>query len=138
LEEPTAVRFARALHHCWRESETDAEPDAAEGYNRKAAARILSEISERDREVLRSFYVEGQPPSKICREMDVTEAEFQLIKSSAKARFAKLTRPSAIDKRLDRGRRARAGDAPARDAAPVHATETAATPAEKPLETNRD
>jgi RNA polymerase sigma-70 factor, ECF subfamily len=52
--------------------------------------RILRSIGKRDREVLIRFYLEEQTPERICREMGLTETQFRLIKSRAKARFGEL------------------------------------------------
>jgi RNA polymerase sigma factor (sigma-70 family) len=58
--------------------------------NSELAHRILNSLNERDREVLVRFYLEEQPPEQICREMNLTENQFRLIKSRAKARFGAL------------------------------------------------
>jgi RNA polymerase sigma-70 factor (ECF subfamily) len=54
------------------------------------AARILQSISKRDREILTRFYLNEQTQEQICREMRLTETQFRLIKSRAKARFGEL------------------------------------------------
>src|SRR5271168_3960331 len=46
----------------------------------------LSALSERDREILVRFYLKEQPQEQICREMDLTETQFRLLKSRAKAK----------------------------------------------------
>ena len=58
---------------------------------------MLREMSDRDFEVLSRFYLREQPPKQICTEMGLTQIQFQLLKSRAKARLAdrmgkKLTR----------------------------------------------
>ena len=57
--------------------------------NDEIALRILKGMCERDREVLIRFYLEEQPAEQICREMNLTETQFRLIKSRAKAHFGK-------------------------------------------------
>jgi DNA-directed RNA polymerase specialized sigma24 family protein len=52
------------------------------------AAGILAALSARDREVLMRFYCHGQAAERIQADMGVTETEFRLIKSRAKAGFA--------------------------------------------------
>jgi RNA polymerase sigma-70 factor (ECF subfamily) len=52
----------------------------------------LREISERDREILTRFYIREQPQEEICREMDLSETQFRLLKSRAKARFGEMGR----------------------------------------------
>jgi RNA polymerase sigma-70 factor, ECF subfamily len=68
----------------------DPERGAIERQNDELAMRILRSIGKRDREVLTRFYLEEQSPERICREMGLTETQFRLIKSRAKARFGEL------------------------------------------------
>jgi len=56
------------------------------------AMRILGSLHKRDREVLVRFYLQEQAPTQICTEMALTETQFRLIKSRAKARFGELGR----------------------------------------------
>jgi len=58
--------------------------------NYEVAMRVLNGLPERDREVLVRFYLREQPALEICREMGLTETQFRLIKSRAKARYGKL------------------------------------------------
>jgi len=51
---------------------------------------VLGALSDRDREVLTRFYLEEQCEAKICKEMNLTETQFRLLKSRAKARFGQL------------------------------------------------
>jgi RNA polymerase sigma-70 factor (ECF subfamily) len=60
--------------------------------NRKLIAAILEEISPRDREVLTRFYLYEQTQEQICAEMGLSETQFRLLKSRAKARFGELGR----------------------------------------------
>jgi DNA-directed RNA polymerase specialized sigma24 family protein len=69
----------------------------------EVARRILSAMREREREVLVRFYLEEQPAPEICRAMGLTETQFRLLKSRAKARFGSLCRS-----RLAHGVRTRA------------------------------
>jgi RNA polymerase sigma-70 factor, ECF subfamily len=48
---------------------------------------ILEVMSDKDREILRRFYVEEQHPDQICSEMNLSITQFRLLKSRAKARF---------------------------------------------------
>lgn len=54
------------------------------------AMRLLRSLPERDREVLTRFYLKEQCADKICAEMNLTETQFRLIKSRAKARYGEL------------------------------------------------
>lgn len=68
----------------------DPERGAIERQNDALAMRILQSIGKRDREVLIRFYLNEQRPETICQEMGLTETQFRLIKSRAKARFGEL------------------------------------------------
>jgi RNA polymerase sigma-70 factor (ECF subfamily) len=54
------------------------------------ALGLLNCLNLRDREVLVRFYLNEQNPTQICRDMSLTETQFRLLKSRAKARFGKL------------------------------------------------
>jgi DNA-directed RNA polymerase specialized sigma24 family protein len=82
----------RSLDDCFqlRDKGPDPEHLAIHEQNTEIALRILKSIGKRDREVLIRFYLEEQPAEQICREMNLTETQFRLIKSRAKARFGKM------------------------------------------------
>ena len=54
------------------------------------AASVLKTISKRDREILTRFYLQEQSQEQICREMSLTETQFRLLKSRAKAKFGEM------------------------------------------------
>jgi len=54
------------------------------------AMRVLKGLNRRDREVLTRFYLKEESAEQIRREMRLSETQFRLIKSRAKARFAEL------------------------------------------------
>jgi RNA polymerase sigma-70 factor (ECF subfamily) len=54
------------------------------------AHRILANMRPREREILVRFYMKEQPPAEICREMQLSETQYRLLKSRAKARLGKL------------------------------------------------
>ncbi len=58
----------------------------------EVALRVLKSLHEREREVLVRFYLKEQKAEQICREMELTETQFRLTKSRAKARFSELAR----------------------------------------------
>lgn len=78
----------------FQESVSDQRPDpereAIERESLGLAMRILQSIPKRDREVLTRFYLNEEPAEEICRNMDLSETQFRLIKSRAKARFGEL------------------------------------------------
>jgi RNA polymerase sigma-70 factor (ECF subfamily) len=61
---------------------------------------ILSQLSERDREILTRFYLHEEAQEDICREMTLTETQFRLLKSRAKARFGELGKRKLQQKML--------------------------------------
>lgn len=50
---------------------------------------LLASASARDREILTRFYLYEQTRQQICDEMDLTETQFRLAKSRAKARVGR-------------------------------------------------
>src|SRR5258708_10893653 len=52
--------------------------------------RVLAQLADRDREVLTRFYLREQTQEQICTEMELSETQFRLLKSRAKARFGEL------------------------------------------------
>jgi RNA polymerase sigma-70 factor (ECF subfamily) len=71
-----------------------------------AMLKVLQSLSEREREVLERFYLHEQSPERIQTEMGMTETQFRLTKSRAKARFALLGKqlggPPAIRRTVQR------------------------------------
>jgi RNA polymerase sigma-70 factor (ECF subfamily) len=52
----------------------------------------LQALSQRDRDILVRFYLKEQPQEQICQEMSLTETQFRLLKSRAKAKFGEIGR----------------------------------------------
>jgi RNA polymerase sigma factor (sigma-70 family) len=73
-----------------RDLRPNPEHSVIERQNMEVAMRLLNGIPKRDREVLIRFYLREQPPSEICADLGLTETQFRLIKSRAKARFGEL------------------------------------------------
>lgn len=74
------------------DSRQDPEQEAIGRQRTQLMVQILQEISPRDREVLTRFYLYGQEQDRICLDMNLTETQFRLLKSRAKARFGDLGR----------------------------------------------
>jgi RNA polymerase sigma-70 factor (ECF subfamily) len=78
----------------FQESVSDHRPDpeheAIERQNIGLAMRVLKSIPKRDREVLTRFYLNEETAAEICLNMNLSETQFRLIKSRAKARFGEL------------------------------------------------
>ena len=68
------------------------ESRVIERQNTDLAKRVLNSLPKREREVLTRFYLREQSPRQICRDMSLTETQFRLTKSRAKARFTELGR----------------------------------------------
>jgi RNA polymerase sigma-70 factor (ECF subfamily) len=51
---------------------------------------VLRALSARDREILTRFYLDEQSQEAICCEMELSETQFRLLKSRAKARFGEI------------------------------------------------
>jgi RNA polymerase sigma-70 factor (ECF subfamily) len=62
--------------------------------------RVLGELSDRDREILTRFYLLEQGQDQICSEMALSETQFRLLKSRAKARFGELGRKKLTHRAL--------------------------------------
>jgi RNA polymerase sigma-70 factor, ECF subfamily len=52
----------------------------------------LAALSERDRDILVRFYLKEQTQEQICQDMNLTETQFRLLKSRAKAKFGEVGR----------------------------------------------
>ena len=52
----------------------------------------LQALSKRDRDILIRFYLQEQSQEEICKEMSLTETQFRLLKSRAKAKFGDIGR----------------------------------------------
>jgi RNA polymerase sigma-70 factor (ECF subfamily) len=68
----------------------DPEEKAIQQQHEDIARRVLNSISKRDREILTRFYLLEQSQQLICEQMNLTETQFRLLKSRAKARFGEL------------------------------------------------
>ena len=84
----TEVGLEPALHLAG--PDVSPERRAMEQQNQDVAMRVLQSLPKRDREVLVRFYLKEQTAEQICREMDLTDTQFRLIKSRAKARYGEL------------------------------------------------
>lgn len=81
--------------------DTRADPEAAVAAQERTdiMREFLMGLSQRDREVLTRFYLLEQSKPQICQEMSLTETQFRLLKSRAKARFVKLAQVEAAVRR---------------------------------------
>ncbi len=56
----------------------------------EAMKQTLADVSPRDREILRRFYLQGQSREEICNDMDFPESQFRLLKTRVRLRFDEL------------------------------------------------
>jgi len=68
----------------------DPEETAIRQQRKDLMVRVLQRMGRRDREILTRFYLHEQTQEQICEEMSLTETQFRLLKSRAKARFGDL------------------------------------------------
>jgi RNA polymerase sigma factor (sigma-70 family) len=68
------------------------EQVAIEQQQEATAKKVLQGISRRDREILTRFYLLEETQDQICAGMNLSETQFRLLKSRAKARFGDLGR----------------------------------------------
>ena len=68
----------------------DPEQNMAHQQKGEFMREILRQLSDRDREILTRFYLHEQTQEEICTDMGLTETQFRLLKSRAKARFGEL------------------------------------------------
>ena len=69
---------------------TNPEVAAMASQRTELARSVLKKMTDRDREILTRFYLREQTQEQICDEMDLTDTQFRLLKSRAKARFAEV------------------------------------------------
>lgn len=61
---------------------------------------ILRQLSDRDADILTRFYLHEETQAEICEGMNLTETQFRLLKSRAKARFGELGKRKLQQKML--------------------------------------
>ena len=83
---------------CVADRRITAEQRFAFGQKVELMRSVLNELSKRNRDILVRSYLNEQSPGRICQEMNLTETQFRLLKSRAKAQFGNLGK-----QRLHRG-----------------------------------
>jgi RNA polymerase sigma-70 factor, ECF subfamily len=106
-----AAHIDRVVHNRREQAEFDSTVRVADPHgNPEEAAifrqriglirQVLRELSDRDREILTRFYIDEQSQDQICSQMGLTETQFRLLKSRAKARFGELGKKKLVHKSL--------------------------------------
>lgn len=67
--------------------ERGVRPDAEIFELRDAIDSGLAELADRDRAILRSLYLDGKDKDEICKEWNMTDAQFRVVLFRAKERF---------------------------------------------------
>ncbi len=70
--------------------ETRVRPDAEIFEMRDAIDHGLGELAERDRDILRALYLEGREKEDICRDWNMSDAQFRVVLFRAKERFRRV------------------------------------------------
>lgn len=78
------------------------EETAMESEKHEIITRALESLTDRQREILIRFYLMEQTQERICREMRLTDTQFRLMKSRAKALFGRTGRKTLIRESLER------------------------------------
>ncbi len=73
-----------------KDSNRDPEQITMDREREALATKMLKSISRRERDVLTRFYLTEQSQEQICTDMNLTDTQFRLLKSHAKARFGEL------------------------------------------------
>jgi RNA polymerase sigma-70 factor, ECF subfamily len=66
------------------------EQEAIGRQNAALMNSALAALSPRDRDILVRFYLREQSQEQICKEMELSETQFRLLKSRAKAKFGEI------------------------------------------------
>ena len=83
-------------------AEPTPEQRATAHQNAAIMRQVLKKMSAQNREILTRFYLREEPPERICMELGLTETQFNLLKSRAKARLTALVQRKLSRNRLSR------------------------------------
>jgi RNA polymerase sigma factor (sigma-70 family) len=68
------------------------EQQAMKEQQMQLIAKVLRGMNGRDRDILTRFYLHEQSQEQICADMNLTDTQYRLLKSRAKARFGDIGR----------------------------------------------
>jgi RNA polymerase sigma-70 factor (ECF subfamily) len=66
------------------------EQEAIAKQKKELMKSVLQSLCERDRDILIRFYLNEEPQEQICRDLSLSDTQFRLLKSRAKARFGEI------------------------------------------------
>lgn len=78
------------------------EENAIDSEKHQIVTRALEALTERQREILIRFYLLEQSQERICQDMQLSDNQFRLMKSRAKACFGRSGRKTLIRESLER------------------------------------
>jgi RNA polymerase sigma-70 factor (ECF subfamily) len=81
--------------------DTGVRPDAEVFEMRDAIDHSLGDLTERDRAILQSLYLEGREKEAICRQWGMTDAQFRVVLFRAKERFRRAYEARNVTKPVD-------------------------------------
>jgi len=90
LEYRRRVRREPAMEPDMPIPDAGSRPEAEIFEMRDAINNGLAELAERDRMILRSLYLEGKEKEDICKEWNMTDAQFRVVLFRAKERFRRV------------------------------------------------
>jgi RNA polymerase sigma-70 factor, ECF subfamily len=73
-----------------RRPEPSAAPEAESLELRQAISQAMTQLSDRDREILSRFYLEEKTKDEICAAMELSDGQFRVALFRAKDRFRKV------------------------------------------------
>ncbi len=93
----------RGTKEAERVPETSTTPEQLhlKAERRQLARSVLNRLPRLEREILERFYLQEQTAEDISREMGLTETQFRLAKSRAKAHFGVLGRKTVARRGMD-------------------------------------
>ena len=71
-------------------SSLNVEREVSSLEHRRLVVKVLGELPTLQRTLLVEFYLNEKPAAQICKELNLTETQFRLLKSRAKERLGNL------------------------------------------------
>lgn len=90
IQERRNMSLSQETWYCVPDRKNNPEQEVQRLQARQLTTEILDKLPPTRREILRRFYLDEQPAEEIQRDMHLTQTQFRLLKSRAKAQFAEL------------------------------------------------